>query len=133
MKQNHYFQNFWLKDYITNWTKEVFVIKEVKQFHGHMRLNVQVIPYINQGNTSISFHWTEFVIIVWNSYINWWKFISGYFWLRNSHNVKNCPFDWIRCSKPSMFFDSKQVFKWKRERVLLWVNSFNVCSWSLLS
>ena len=28
-----------------------------------------MIPYINQGTTSIGFCWTEFVTIVWNTYI----------------------------------------------------------------
>ena len=39
--------------------------------------------------------------------------------------------DWIRCSKSYMFFESEQVFRWKRERELLSVNSFKVCSWSI--
>ena len=88
-----------------------------------------MIPYINQGITSIGFPWTEFITIVWNLY----NIVGGslflvIFLIQKQLGYQNQSLLTEKDVQNHLCFLSEQMFRLKTERELLSVHSFKVCS-----
>ena len=88
-----------------------------------------VIPYINQGITSIGFPWTEFITIVWNLY----NIVGGslflvIFLIQKQLGYQNQSLLTEKDVQNHLCFLSELMFRLKTERELLSVHSFKVCS-----